>query len=120
MSGSDRRREGRPDLQRFLNLDRIIHEPVRLAIMTVLAEAEEVEFRFLERAIGVTRGNLSSHASRLEAAGYIEIIKAFRGRVPVTSYRITDDGRAALSSYWSELRTGMPDGDQDEDPDQES
>jgi DNA-binding transcriptional ArsR family regulator len=89
----------------------MVHEPVRLAILTVLAEAEEVEFRFLERAIGLTRGNLSSHASRLEAAGYIEVIKEFRGKVPVTSYRITDAGRAALAAYWAQLRAGMPDAD---------
>lgn len=105
----------RYDVSAFLGLDRLVHEPVRLAILTVLAEAEEVEFRFLERAIGVTRGNLSSHASKLEAAGYVEVIKEFRGKVPVTSYRITEAGRAALSSYWARLRASMPDAGSESD-----
>jgi DNA-binding transcriptional ArsR family regulator len=99
----------RPDVRAFLGLDRLVHEPVRLAILTVLAEAQEVEFRFLEQVMGLTRGNLSSHASKLEEAGYIEVIKAFRGKVPVTSYRITEAGRSALAAYWAQLRSSMPD-----------
>lgn len=92
----------------FLELDRLVHEPARLAILTVLAEAEEVEFRFLEQVTGLTRGNLSSHAAKLEAADYIEIIKEFRGKVPVTSYRITEEGREALRRYWDRMREAMP------------
>lgn len=93
-----------PDIRGLVNLDRVVHEPARLAILTVLAEAEEVEFRFLEVVTGLTRGNLSSHASKLDAAGYIEVAKAFRGRTPVTSYRITGVGRDALHAYREQLR----------------
>ena len=99
-------REGE-EVRALLGLDRMIHEPARLAILTVLAEAGWVEFRFLERVTGLTRGNLSSHASKLEEAGYIEVEKAFRGKVPVTSYRITEKGRAALEDYRRRLLAGL-------------
>lgn len=96
-----------PDVRGLLELDRTVHEPARLAILTILAEAEEVEFRFLEKVTGLTRGNLSSHASKLEMAGYIEITKSFRGRTPVTSYRITEPGRVALTDYRKRVREMM-------------
>jgi DNA-binding transcriptional ArsR family regulator len=99
--------EPRADVRSFLDVDRVVHEPARLAILTVLAEADEVEFRFLEKVTGLTRGNLSSHASRLESAGYIDVRKEFRGRTPVTSYRITDEGRAALMTYRAHVRATM-------------
>lgn len=92
------------DVRSLLGLDRVVHEPARLAILTVLAEAEDVEFRFLERVTGLTRGNLSSHASKLEDAGYLTVRKEFRGRTPVTSYRITPVGRDALITYRTSLR----------------
>jgi DNA-binding transcriptional ArsR family regulator len=87
----------------ILGLDRLVHEPARLAILTVLAEAGSVAFRFLEQVTGLTKGNLNSHATRLEAAGYLEVLKAFRGKVPVTSFRLTEAGRAALADYWRQL-----------------
>ena len=93
--------------RRFLSLDRMVHEPARLAIMTVLAEAEEVEFRFLEAVTGLTKGNISSHAAKLEVAGYISVRKEFRGKVPVTSYSLTAHGREALASYRANLRATM-------------
>jgi DNA-binding transcriptional ArsR family regulator len=93
----------RADLESMLSLDRTVHEPARLVILTVLAEAEEVEFRFLETASGLTRGNLSSHISRLEAAGYLEVEKSFRGKVPLTTLRITRSGRTALNTYRKQL-----------------
>ncbi len=91
----------------LLTLDRVVHEPARLAILTVLAEAERVEFRFLENVTGLTRGNISSHASKLEMAGYLNVIKEFRGRTPVTSYSITNSGREALTNYRAQLRAAM-------------
>jgi DNA-binding MarR family transcriptional regulator len=66
-----------------------------------------VWFTFLEDALGLTRGNLSSHASKLEKAGYLEVLKAFHQRVPVTRYRITKVGRDALEHYRRRLRMGM-------------
>lgn len=96
-----------PDVRGLLELDRVVHEPARLAMLTVLAEADEVEFRFLEKVTGLTRGNLSAHATRLETAGYITVHKAFRGRTPVTSYRLTERGRAALVKYRADVRATM-------------
>ncbi len=58
-----------------------------------------MEFKFFGAAIGLTRGNLSSHLSKLEAAGYLTVRKAFRDRMPVTSYRISPEGRRALEAY---------------------
>jgi DNA-binding transcriptional ArsR family regulator len=92
----------------ILNLDRIVHEPARLAILTVLAAAEEVAFLFLQRVTGLSKGNLSSHTQKLEAAGYLETVKAFQGRIPVTSFRITAEGQLALRLYHQQLRALLP------------
>ena len=91
----------------LLALDRVVHVPARLAILTVLAAAEDVEFRFLENVTGLTKGNLSSHAAKLEAAGYVQVEKSFRDRVPLTTYRITKAGRAALDAYRRRLVAGL-------------
>lgn len=99
--------EAQPGPRGLLTLDRIVHEPARLAILTVLAEAERVEFRFLENVTGLTRGNISSHTAKLEAAGYVDVFKEFRGRTPVTSYSITAAGREALDAYRVQLRAAM-------------
>lgn len=99
--------KGEAPVRGLMELDRVVHEPARLAILTVLAAAETVEFRFVEAVTGLTRGNLSSHASKLEASGYIEVDKAFRGRTPVTSYRVTKAGREALATYRARLRAAM-------------
>lgn len=88
----------------IMEVDRLVHEPARLAILTVLAEAEDAEFGFVQTVTGLTRGNLSSHAAKLSEAGYIEVTKAFRGSTPVTTYRITDAGRGALASYRASIR----------------
>jgi len=100
--------EQEPNLQPILDLDRTVHEPARLAILTVLSAAEEVEFLFLQRITGLSKGNLSSHTQKLEAAGYLETVKAFRGRIPVTSFHITDQGRGALKTYHQQLRALLP------------
>ncbi len=84
-------------------LDRVIHEPARLRILMVLSGAEEADFNFLLTALGMTKGNLSSHMDRLEQAGYVEIQKSFEGKIPHTGYRLTAAGRKALSKYWTEL-----------------
>ncbi len=94
-------------LDALLEVDRVVHEPARLAILTVLASAEEVQFKFLEEALGLTRGNLSSHVSRLEEAGYLTVTKAFEEKVPVTSYRITARGRKALETYRAAMLQGL-------------
>ncbi len=81
------------------DLDRIIHEPARLAIVALLSGAEEVEFSYLTNECGLTKGNLSSHLSKLEAAGYVEISKEFRGKIPMTLVRLTKEGRASFTAY---------------------
>jgi len=98
----------KPSLQSLLDLDRVVHEPARLAILTILSGADEVEFKFLETATGLTKGNISSHSTKLEEAGYIAVKKAFRGKIPVTSFRLTDVGRTALQRYWERLRAALP------------
>lgn len=90
--------------QSILEVDRVVHEPARLAILTVLAAAEEVEFLFLQKLLGLSKGNLSSHTQKLEAAGYLETRKAFRGRSPVTTFRMTPEGIVALETYQANLR----------------
>jgi DNA-binding transcriptional ArsR family regulator len=100
--------ETSPPLQTLLELDRVVHEPARLVILTVLSSAREVEFKFLETTTGMTKGNLSSHTAKLETAGYLEVVKAFRGRMPVTSFKITDAGRKALTDYWAAVKAAIP------------
>lgn len=86
-------------VQSALGLDRLLHEPVRLALVTVLSAADWVEFGFLERTCGLSKGNLSSHLSKLEGGAMIEIDKSFRDKRPLTRARLTPDGRAALARY---------------------
>jgi DNA-binding transcriptional ArsR family regulator len=87
------------DLQSIADIDRIVHEPARLMILTVLSIVESADFLYLMRQTGLTRGNLSSHMSKLEAAGYLEIEKEFVGKVPHTLLRLTERGREALVVY---------------------
>ena len=82
-----------------LDVDRIIHERVRLAIVSALAVQESLSFADLKREIGLTDGNLSVHARKLEDAGYIECLKGFEGRVPRTVFQLTRAGRRALGRY---------------------
>lgn len=91
-------------LKPLLDLDRMVHEPARLAILTVLSAAEEVEFLFLLKVTGLSKGNLSAQAQKLEAAGFLKTHKAFRGRVPVTSFKLTATGRKALIAYREQMR----------------
>ena len=93
-----------PDLQTLATLDRVIHEPARLMIMTVLYAVEEADFLYLQRECGLTQGNLSSHLSKLEAAGYVLINKMFKGKYPLTVCSLTPKGRAAFAEYVQKIR----------------
>lgn len=86
-----------------LDLDRLIHERVRLAIVSALAVNETLTFNELKRLLGTSDGNLSVHARRLEEAGYIDCAKSFEGRVPKTEFRLSDTGRAALERYLAHM-----------------
>jgi DNA-binding transcriptional ArsR family regulator len=90
---------GTEEEQPLVNIDRLIHEPARLMIMAYLCVVESADFLFLVRQTGLTWGNLSSHLSKLEAAGYIEIKKEFVGKKPHTMLRLTNEGRAAFKEY---------------------
>ena len=80
-------------------LDRLIHERVRLGIVSALAVNDSLTFSDLKEMLGRTDGNLSVHARKLEEAAYLECTKSFEGRVPRTEYRLTEAGRRALGRY---------------------
>ncbi len=84
-------------------LDRVIHEPGRMMIVALLAAVEECDFLYLQRETQLNKGNLSSHLGKLEQAGYIEIEKTYRGKVPQTLLRLTRAGRAAFEGYRKRL-----------------
>jgi DNA-binding transcriptional ArsR family regulator len=85
-------------------VDRLIHEPSRLMILTILANVDSADFLFLKRETGLTKGNLSSHLAKLEEAGYIEIEKTYRGKIPLTICRLGHDGRIAFEEYRKQLK----------------
>lgn len=83
----------------MIDVDRVIHEPARLRIVALLHAVKEADFLWLLRESGLTKGNLSSHLARLEEAGYVEVEKTFRGKVPLTLLRLTRPGRSAFAAY---------------------
>ena len=85
--------------QAALDLDRLIHERIRLGIVSALAVNEQLSFNDLKKLLKTTDGNLSVHARKLEEAGYLTCEKYFEGRVPKTEYRLTHPGRRALQRY---------------------
>ena len=84
-------------------LDRLIHERIRLGIVSALATNDSLSFNDLKRVLKTTDGNLSVHARKLEEAQYISCVKFFEGRVPRTEYRLTATGRRALSEYLDQM-----------------
>ena len=88
-----------------LDLDRLIHERIRLGILSALAVNRSLSFNDLKQLLKTTDGNLSVHARKLEEADYIGCTKYFEGRVPKTEYRLTAQGRRALESYLDEMET---------------
>lgn len=102
MSGADSTGIGE-----VMALNRLVHEPARLLILAVLANAKQVEFTFLEKMSGLSKGNLSSHMSKLEAGGLIVVTKRFRGKRPLTELHITAAGRKALADYRQSLALVM-------------
>jgi len=92
------------DLRGLASVDRIIHEPARLIIVAILYAAESVDFLYLLRETGLTKGNLSAHLARLEGAGYVKIEKTFRGKVPQTICSLSELGRRAFRDYRAHLK----------------
>jgi DNA-binding MarR family transcriptional regulator len=92
-----------PEPREELLLDRLIHEPGRLAILTVLSSVRNADFVFLQRTTGLTKGNLSSHLSKLEEAGLVQIEKRFVHRKPNTNVTLTPAGRKRTARHWEQL-----------------
>lgn len=90
-------------LQNLSALNRVIHEPARLMLVALLSSVESADFLFLLKESGLTKGNLSVHLSRLEEAGYIQMEKTFRGKIPHTEYRLTPKGKSAFGQYRKSL-----------------
>ena len=95
-------------IQKWNQLDRMIHEPARLAILTILYTAGEADFVYLQREGGFTQGNLSGHLLKLEAAGYVQIQKTFKGKLPLTLCRLTSKGEQALENYSKQMLAFLP------------
>ncbi|MBN1438571.1 MAG: transcriptional regulator [Anaerolineales bacterium] len=87
------------------DLDRLIHDPARLSILTILQKAAYADFLFLQRVTGLTPGNLSGHLTKLEEGGMVRVEKQFVGKKPRTVVRLTGKGREAIDRHWRNLET---------------
>ena len=85
-------------------LNRVIHEPARLTIIALLSSVKEADFLYLLRETKLTKGNLSTHLVRLEEAGYVDIEKTFRGKIPLTLVRLSSEGKAAFQTYRKSMK----------------
>ncbi len=92
------------DLRSLTDVDRLIHEPARLMIVTILSAAEKADFLYLLNETGLTKGNLSAHLSKLEEAGYVEIEKTYRGKIPQTLVSLTEKGHGSFNAYRERLK----------------
>jgi DNA-binding transcriptional ArsR family regulator len=89
--------------EELADLDRLVHEPSRLAILTALSACKSADFLYLQRLTGLSKGNLSSHLSKLEDAGLVAIEKEFIGKIPNTRVSVSKIGRAAVERHWKRL-----------------
>lgn len=85
------------------SIDKLVHEPVRMALLSVLDGVAEADFSFLRRTLQLTQGNLSAHLTKLEAGGLVTVTKSFQGRTPRTTVKITAAGRDARAQHWQQL-----------------
>jgi len=95
------------DLRRVTELDRLIHEPARLLIVTILSSVESADFLYLQRETELTKGNLSAHLRKLEDAGYVNIQKTFKGKLPLTVCKLTAAGTKAVTQYRQQMQNFM-------------
>ena len=93
-----------PKLHPLADIDTVIHAPARLMVLTYLYVVESVDYVFLMRLTGLTWGNLATHLSRLEEAGYIEIKKEFLGKKPHSTISLTKEGRTAFRAYKNSMQ----------------
>ncbi len=98
-----------PGLRNLAEVDRLVHEPARLMILMVLYTVESADFTFLVNATELTNGNVSSHLSKLEAAGYVNIEKGYAGKKPdhCSTLQLTDKGRRAVDDYTNTMQQAM-------------
>lgn len=101
--------KGKDELHPLADIDRVIHAPARLMMLTYLYVVEHADFVFLMRMTGLTWGNLSAHISKLEEAGYVEVEKKFVGKKPHSMARLTDAGREAFKAYKDSLQQVLND-----------
>jgi DNA-binding transcriptional ArsR family regulator len=94
----------KPEMREMTEVDRLIHEPARLMLVSLLFAVEQVDFLYLLHETGLTKGNLSSHLTKLEEAGYVEIEKTYRGKVPLTLISLSEKGRQAVKDYRQRLK----------------
>ena len=97
----------KPLVQSLNDLDRVIHEPGRLILVALLSGVERTDFLYLQRETEMNKGTLSSHLARLEEAGYVEIEKTFRGKIPQTLLRLTPQGRKAFEQYRRGIKSAL-------------
>lgn len=88
-----------PILSEFSEIDKLIHEPARLAVMALLYVVESADFTFIINQTGLTYGNLSAHISKLESAGYVELQKGYKAKRPNTTLKLTPLGRKSFNDY---------------------
>ncbi len=89
--------------EEMAGLDRLIHEPARMSILTALSTVKRADFVFLQRVTGLTVGNLSSHIAKLDEAGLVSVEKQFVNKRPNTLVEITLQGREAIEKHWKQL-----------------
>jgi DNA-binding MarR family transcriptional regulator len=94
-------------IQKIAELDRVIHEPGRLMIAALLYAVDRADFLYLQHETQMNKGTLSSHLSRLEEAGYVEVVKTYRGKIPQTLLSLTAAGRSAFEQYRKKLKAAL-------------
>ncbi len=93
----------RGPFEEMSSLDRLVHEPSRLAILTALSACRDADFLYLQSLTGLTKGNLSGHLGKLEAGGLVSITKSFKGKMPNTNVALTAASRSAIRGHWKQL-----------------
>ena len=93
-----------PEIKKILEVDRLMHEPARIAILSLLYVIDSSDFVFLMNQTGLTQGNLSSHLSKLEESSIIEITKSFHGKRPHTEIKLTKSGRKKFEEYLASMK----------------
>ena len=102
-------RQAKEGIRSLIDIDPVIHAPARLTVLTYLYVVASADFVFLKNMTGLSWGNLSTHLSKLEDAGYVTLEKGFRGKKPHTMVRLTEDGRTAFRAYKTNVQQILDD-----------